>query len=34
MIRCVPNDVEIKKIISEEVHKRKLSIHLGTIKIY
>ena len=29
---CVPNDVEIKKIISEEVHKRKLSIHSGTKK--
>ena len=31
---CVPNNEKIKKIILEEAHKSKLSIHLGTTKMH
>jgi len=31
---CVPNNEEIKKMILKEAHKSKLSIHLGTTKMY
>ena len=31
---CVPNDERIKRIILEEAHKSKLSIHPGTTKMY
>ena len=31
---CIPNDVEIKKVIIEEIHRSKLSIHPGTTKMY
>jgi len=31
---CVPNDKRIKKMIFEEAHKSKLSIHPGTTKMY
>jgi len=30
---CVPNNEEMKKIILEETHKSKLSIHPGTTKM-
>ena len=31
---CIPDDVEIKKVILEESHKSKLSIHPGATKMY
>ncbi|XP_058784339.1 uncharacterized protein LOC131659121 [Vicia villosa] len=31
---CVPNVAGIRKLILEEAHKRKLSIHLGATKMY
>ena len=31
---CVPNNEEIKKMIIEEAHKSKLSMHLSTTKMY
>ena len=31
---CVPNNEEIKKMILEEAHKSKLSMHPRTIKMY
>jgi len=31
---CVPNNEEIKKMILEEAHKSKLSMHPGTTKMY
>ena len=31
---CIPNDAEIKKVILEESHRSKLSIHPGAIKMY
>jgi len=31
---CVPNDVEVKKLILEEGHKSRLSLHPGMTKMY
>jgi hypothetical protein len=31
---CVPNNAELRKAILDEAHKSKLSIHLGTTKMY
>ena len=31
---CVPNNEEIKKLILEEAHKSKLSMHPGRTKMY
>ena len=31
---CIPNNEEIKKMILEEAHKSKLSMHPSTIKMY
>ena len=31
---CVPNDAEVKKLIIEEGHKSRLSLHLDMIKMY
>lgn len=31
---CVPNDSEIKRLILDEAHKSKLSIHPGATKMY
>jgi len=31
---CVPDDVEVKKLIFEEGHKSLLSLHFGMTKMY
>jgi len=31
---CVLDDVEVKKLILEEGHKSRLSLHPGTTKMY
>ena len=31
---CVPNDVELKRLIVDEAHKSKFSIHPGLTKMY
>ena len=31
---CIPDDVEMKKVILEESHRSKLSIHPGATKMY
>jgi len=31
---CVPNDDEVKKLILEEGHKSRLSLHPGMTKMY
>ena len=31
---CVPNDTEVKRVILEEGHKSRLSLHLGMTKMY
>jgi len=31
---CVPNDAEVKKLILEEGHKSRLSLHPGMTKMY
>ena len=31
---CVPDDVEVKKLILEEGHKSRLSLHPGMTKMY
>jgi len=31
---CVPDDVEVKRLIFEEGHKSRLSLHPGMIKMY
>jgi len=31
---CVPDDVEVKKLILEERHKSRLSLHPGMTKMY
>ena len=31
---CVPDDVEVKKLILEEGHKSRLSLHLNMTKMY
>ena len=31
---CIPNDVEVKRLILEEGHKSRLSLHLGMTKMY
>ena len=31
---CIPDDAEMKKVILEESHRSKLSIHLGATKMY
>jgi len=31
---CVPNDVEVERLIFEEAHKSRLSLHPGMTKMY
>jgi len=31
---CVPNDAEVKRLIFEEGHKSRLSLHPGMTKMY
>ncbi|KAL2317629.1 hypothetical protein Fmac_031505 [Flemingia macrophylla] len=31
---CIPSNIELKKMIFEEAHKSKMSIHPGTTKMY